>query len=70
MKSLLMRPSLSNDDINVLIGFAKDNGGIDYAFATMRRMQEEAGEVIARYPDSQWKRSFIDIFDFIISRDR
>lgn len=70
MKSLLMRPSLSNEDINVLIGFAKDNGGIDYAFATMRRMQEEAGEVIARYPDSQWKRSFIDIFDFIISRDR
>lgn len=70
MKSLLMRPSLSNEDINVLIGFAKDNGGIDYAFATMRRMQEEAGEVIARYPDSQWRRSFIDIFDFIISRDR
>ena len=67
MKSLLMRPSLSNDDINVLIGFAKDNGGIDYAFATRAARAGRGREVIARYPDSQWKRSFIDIFDFIIS---
>lgn len=70
MKSLLMQPSLTEEEIRRLIGFAKANGGIDYAFATMRRMQEEARAIIARYPDSQWKQSFVDIFDFIISRSK
>lgn len=70
MKALLMQPSLTEEEIRRLIGFAKANGGIDYAFATMRRMQEEARAIIARYPDSQWKQSFVDIFDFIISRSK
>lgn len=70
MKSLLLQPSLDNGEIRRLIEFAKSNGGIDYAFSTMRRMQEEASRLLGRYPDSEWKRSFSDIFDFIIARNK
>ena len=70
MRQLLLQPALSNDEISRLIEFAKRHGGIDYAFAAMRRMQTEASTLLERYPDSPWKRSFDDIFDYIISRDR
>lgn len=70
MRQLLLQPALSNDEISRLIEFAKRHGGIDYAFAAMRRMQTEASTLLERYPDSPWKRSFADIFDYIISRDR
>lgn len=70
MKRLLMQPVLSNDEIGRLIDFAKRNEGIDYAFTTMRRLQKEASVLLDRYPDSLWKQSFADIFDYIISRNR
>lgn len=68
-KALLRRGDLSDAEIEKLITFAKKNGGIEYAFESMRRMQRRADEIIAPYPDSEWKTSFRDLFDFIISRD-
>lgn len=70
MKNLLMRGNLDDREIQTLIDFAKDNGGIDYSFSVMRDMQKEADKIIDSYPDSEWKDSFRDIFDFIISRDK
>lgn len=70
MKNLIMRGDLTQEEIAVLIDFAKKNGGIDYAFDTMRRLQRQAEEIIAPYPESEWKKSFREIFDYIISRDR
>lgn len=70
MKNLIMRGDLTQEEIAVLINFAKKNGGIDYAFDTMRRLQRQAEEIIAPYPESEWKKSFREIFDYIISRDR
>ncbi|MDE7159931.1 MAG: polyprenyl synthetase family protein [Muribaculaceae bacterium] len=61
---------LTEDEILSLLAFARDNGGIDYAYARMREMQREADRLIAPYPDSEWKQAFRDIFEFIISRDR
>ena len=68
LKELICRDNLSSGDITRLIEFAKCNGGVDYAFERMRRMQAEAGRELARFPDSEAKRSFLDIFEFIISR--
>lgn len=69
MKALLEKEHLSEDDIAMLIEFAKSHGGIDHAFETMREMQRKALREIAIYPDSPWKQCFTDIFEFIISRD-
>ena len=70
MKELLESDSLSNAQIALLIDFAKRNGGIEYAYSRMREMQKEALRLLDAYPDSDWKQSFIDIFDFVISRDK
>lgn len=69
MKELLMRGDLTKKEITDLQRFARDNGGIDYAFEVMRGMQREADKLLAFYPDSQWRDCLAEIFEFIISRD-
>ncbi len=68
MRTMLMQPSLDNDEIRMLIDFAKANGGIEYAYSTMRRLQEEAMQLLEPYPESASKKAFENIFDYIISR--
>lgn len=70
MKELLIRGNLSNEEIDTLISFAISFNGIEYAYSRMRDMQAKATALLAAYPDSYWKESLIDIFDFIISRDK
>lgn len=68
MKSLICRGDLTTDEITTLIDFAKQHGGIDYAYARMREMQQEAQELMAAYPDTEAKRAFLEIFEYIIAR--
>ena len=70
MRSLIERGDLTTEEINRLIEFAKREGGVDYAFDVMRKMQQEANTIIDRYPDSESKEAFKEIFEFIISRDK
>ena len=70
MRDLIVKGDLTEEEIKTLIDFAKREGGVDYAFDIMRRMQNEADTIIDRYPDSPSKEAFKEIFEFIISRDR
>lgn len=70
MKDMIVTGNLDQDQIAALIEFAISNGGIDYAFEVMRKMQIEADEIISQYPDSDAKETFRQIFEFIISRDK
>ena len=70
MRELIKRGDLNTEEIARLIDFAKIEGGIDYAYDTMRKMQQEANTIIDRYPDSPSKQAFKDLFEFIISRYR
>lgn len=69
MKELIRRGDLTTEEIRTLIDFAKRNGGIEYSFEVMRRMQAEASEILAAYPATDSSDSFREIFEFIISRD-
>lgn len=69
MRDLLLEGTLSGDDINHLIEFAKAHGGIDYAYSRMREMQREGEKILSTLPDTESGKAFGDIFDFIISRD-
>ena len=69
MRDLLLEGTLSGDDINRLIEFAKAHGGIDYAYFRMRDMQREGEKILSTLPDTESGKAFGDIFDFIISRD-
>lgn len=70
MKALICRGDLSNEEIDILIEFAKRYGGIEYAYDRMRGMQKEADRLLDRYPDTYWKESLRDIFSYIIDRDK
>lgn len=70
MRDLLLAGDLSQHDIELLIDFAKRNGGIDYAYGRMRSMQQEAAAILARIPREKSKEDFAGIFDYIISRDK
>ena len=69
MVALARKEALDTDEINALIAFAIENGGIEYAEAAMRRMRDEAVGLLSGFPRSEVTESFIALLDFIISRD-
>ena len=69
MKALLRSGEpLSEEEIDSLIAFARANGGIEYAYATMQRLREEAAAILRRF-DSPVTAHFLSLFDFILSRE-
>lgn len=70
IKAMIVRGDLTRDEIEEIIAFAKANGGIDYAYDVMRRMQTEADGILAGYPKREAGERFREIFDYIISRDK
>lgn len=69
MTELSRKETLDDNEIATLISFAKDNGGIDYAFSEMNRLRDEAAAQLVSFPDSDSKTALISLFDFIIARD-
>ncbi|MCM1337767.1 MAG: polyprenyl synthetase family protein [Candidatus Amulumruptor caecigallinarius] len=71
MNALVQSETLSQEDIEALIEFAKSRGGIDYAYTVMERMRTEAVAILRREfaADNQKANTFIEIFDYIITRD-
>lgn len=70
MAALSHKDVLDADEIAVLIEYAKEQGGIEYAYATMERLKQQADEIISKYPHSDSLESFRLIFDYIIARNK
>lgn len=70
MLALSKKEILDTNEINTLIEYAKQYGGIEYAYDTMQRLRDEAVEIISQFPASQTRDHFIAIIDYIISRDK
>lgn len=68
MRRLADSDSLATEQIETLIDFAKAEGGIEYAYATMERLRAEARSILEPYPDNEAKRAFLSLFDYIIKR--
>lgn len=68
MRRLADSDSLTTEQIETLIDFAKAEGGIEYAYATMERLRAEARSILVPYPDNEAKRAFLSLFDYIIKR--
>ncbi|MDE5838939.1 MAG: polyprenyl synthetase family protein [Paramuribaculum sp.] len=69
MLALIEKDELTADEIATLIQFTKDAGGIDYAFATMTKIGEEARRQLEVFPESPAKKALDDIIAYIINRD-
>lgn len=69
MIELAQKDSLTTDEINILIQFAVDGGGIEYAYSTMHRLRNDAVNLLNRFPESEVRNALISLFDFIITRE-
>ncbi len=68
MLALVNKEKLTGDDIDRLIDFAKRAGGIDYAYAKMESLRDEANDILAPYSPDDTVEQFREIFDYVIER--
>ena len=69
MLALSHKDNLTTEEIATLINYAKNNGGIEYAYEKMTELRNQAVEIIKQLPDNEARESFIAILDYIIARD-
>jgi octaprenyl-diphosphate synthase len=69
MLGLVNKETLSSEDIDRLIDFAKRAGGIEYAYETMQRLRDEANDVLSPYSPDETVDQFRLIFDYVIERN-
>lgn len=70
MSELSRKEELTADEIATLIDYAKENGGIDYAYAAMMRLRDEAVALLrSSSPSDETTTQLTAIFDYIIARD-
>ncbi|MCI0503455.1 polyprenyl synthetase family protein [Candidatus Micrarchaeota archaeon] len=68
--SILSAHSREQADLDWAISALTRAGSVDYARARAKKLVEEANRELARLPDSQDKRSLLEIASYVISRER
>lgn len=69
MIELSRSEQLSDEDINRLVEYTHSKGGIEYAYAKMNEMRNEAVEIIDRtFPENEARKTLVELFDYVISR--
>lgn len=67
---LLSEEHLSAESVHTLIEYAKREGGIDYAYETMKRIRNEAVALLEGFPPSETVDALISILDYTIEREK
>lgn len=70
MLQIIKKNELSSNEIATLIDFAKKEGGIEYAYATMERLRDEAFSILNAYPEKSVTEDFKALFNYIIKRSK
>ncbi len=70
MVALSQKQVLEADDIATLINFAKEAGGIEYAYKKMEQIRNEAQKLLMKYGENKTVEQFKAIFDYIIERSK
>ena len=68
MLALIGKETLSSEDIDRLIDYAKRAGGIEYAYQVMQNLRDEASAILSPYEPGETVDRFRDIFDYVIER--
>lgn len=66
--ALIAQESLTDAEIGFLQAYARDNGGISYAFDAMHRLRDEACRDLDLLGASEVRDQLVELFDFIIER--
>ncbi len=68
MLRLVEQECIDEDDIDRLIRFAKESGGIEYAEKTLTRLRSEAVEILSTFPESSARDNLSTLIDYVIER--
>ena len=66
--SLIKKKDISKTEINYILDFVKNKGGVEFSQEKASSLCIEAKEIIKDYPDSIYKESLFKLADFIINR--
>lgn len=69
MRALSEKSHLNADEIDTLIRYAKDNGGIEYAEQKMYELRDEAFAILDEFDSTSEIQAFKDLFSFVIERN-
>jgi len=67
--SIVRNNSNQPKKVKEVISFVKQSGGIDYAHEAMNRYHQEALSLVSELPDTEYKRSLIQLVQFTIERN-
>lgn len=62
------RHQVSRDEIDALVDFTKQNGGIEYAVQMMNDYAQKAKDLLASFPDSDVKQALFTYVDYVVGR--
>ena len=48
----------------------KESGGLDYAVAKMKALQQEALKILDKYPESKYKEALVLMVNYVIERKK
>lgn len=68
MMEIIQTAEFSDQDISVLISFAKENGGIDYAYDKIELFRQKAIEIIDTLKDGEVKEALINAVEYVVER--
>ncbi len=69
MQQLVHKPQLDQDDINTLVEWAKEAGGIDYTYQRMEQLRQEACKELDYYEPCDTIEALKQLFQYIIVRN-
>jgi len=69
MINIVKKKKKSRDEINQVIKYVEDNGGIEYAETKMNQYRDKALAILDYYPDSEVKNSMKEFIYYTTSRN-
>jgi len=70
IRYLMRKRNKKNDEIEEIVDFVHENGGIEYARSVMNEYAEKAMESLSTLPETEDRRAFKDLIQFIIKRKK
>jgi octaprenyl-diphosphate synthase len=70
IRFLMRKRNKKNDEIEEIVEFVHENGGIDYARTVMNEYAEKAIKNLETLPESEDRKAFRDLIQFIIKRKK
>lgn len=70
IRGLVKNSNHKKKQVQMVIDFVKDSGGIPYAKTVMRKFVDDAQEILNQFQDSEYKESLQQMVEFTISRNK